>query len=76
MKIVEVFAGDYFEGDLVSQVLEEHGIKSMVQNELMSTIAPWYITAGGNQSVSIQVNSKDYDEAMALIKEIKFSNDE
>lgn len=76
MNIVEVFTGDYFEGDLVSQVLEEHGIKSIIQNELMSTIAPWYVSAGGMQPVTIMVNSKDYDEALVLIKEINFRNDE
>ena len=73
MDLVEIFTGDFFESEAVTQILEEDGIRCIVENRLMATIAPWYITPGGNHPVTIQISSNNYERAKELIAEFRKS---
>lgn len=70
-KLVEAFAGDSFQASYVKSVLDENKIESFVQNQNMGTIAPWYVSAGGLNPVSIFVLDENFDTARLLIDELK-----
>lgn len=65
--MVEVFAGEMFEVTYIKGLLEADGIIAYLQNEQMSTIAPWYITAGGAGALRLFVAADDEASAIELI---------
>lgn len=66
---VEVFNGDYLNASLIQQLLQEHEIPSFLRNELMGSIEPFAVVAGGANPVSIEVSSTNYELANSLITE-------
>lgn len=66
---VEVFEGTPIEAGSVQSLLEESGIQSFTQNELMGSIAPWQVTGGGVNAVKVVVSESDYEAAINLINE-------
>ncbi len=75
-KPVVVFEGELFEVTYVKQLLEENGIIVFLKNELMSSIAPWNLAAGGFNSLKITVSSLDYDEAVKIIESLDYNEAE
>jgi hypothetical protein len=65
----EVFNGDYWQGSLIQQLLSEHEIQSFLRNDLMGSLEPFAVVAGGANPVSIVVSSDEYELASNLIKE-------
>jgi hypothetical protein len=66
---IEVFEGTSIEAGSVQSLLEESGIQSFIQNELMGSIAPWQITGGGAGAVKVIVAESDYEAAVKLIND-------
>ncbi|WP_316817239.1 putative signal transducing protein [Pedobacter nyackensis] len=66
---VEVFNGDYMHASLIQQLLQEHEIPSFLRNELMGSLEPFAVVAGGANPVSIEVSSINYEFATSLIAE-------
>ena len=74
LKLVEVFAGELWQATMIQNILEDNQIQAFLENELMGTIAPWRVSAGGFNPVQVNISSLDYDKAMKLIEE--FNNNE
>lgn len=66
---VQVFAGDFQQAHVIKNMLEHHGIPVFIENEMMSSIAPFQVTAGGLSPVKVVVSSSDRDEAVRLIED-------
>jgi hypothetical protein len=49
--------------------LKEYGIAARLQDEMMGTIAPWYVAPGGIDAVKVIVPRSDYERAKAIIAE-------
>ncbi len=62
-KLVEVFNGSRWEAELVKGLLESAGIDANVKDGLMSSIVPYV-----SPTVSVQVNSDQYEPAMEIIR--------
>lgn len=63
-KTVEVFKGAPWQAEIVKGKLESNGILAMTKDGLMASIAP-YIVA----DVTVLVLEKDYEAAMAILRE-------
>lgn len=74
IKPVEVFAGELWQATMIQNILEDNQIQVFLENELMGTIAPWRVAAGGFNSVKVIVSSSDFEQAIKLIEE--FNNSE
>jgi hypothetical protein len=74
IKLVEVFAGELWQATMIQNVLEDNQIQVFLENELMGTIAPWRVVAGGFNPVKVIVSSSDCEQAIKLIEE--FNNSE
>ena len=68
-----IFTGNPIDGEMIDQLLNENGIETMVNNQLMGSIAPWQVTAGGFNPVEIVINKNERDKAHQLIEEFKGS---
>jgi hypothetical protein len=66
--LVVVHSGNSIETGFVKSLLEEYGIRTVLQDEMMGAIAPWYIAPGGG-AVKILIARSDYERAKAIIDE-------
>ena len=67
-KIITIYNFEYLgEAAIVRARLESEGIPCMIQNELISQIAPFYSDTFGG--VKLQVNESDVPQAMEILKE-------
>jgi hypothetical protein len=67
--LIVVHSGNSIETGFIKSLLEEYGIQTLLQDELMGTIAPWYIAPGGVGAVKILIARSDYERAKAIIDE-------
>ena len=67
--LVIVHAGHAIETGFIKSLLEEYGIQTILRDEMMGAIAPWYITPGGVGAVKILIARRDYERARAIIDE-------
>nr|WP_294896734.1 DUF2007-related protein [uncultured Pedobacter sp.] len=74
IKPIEVFAGQLWQATMIQNILEDNGIQVFLENELMGTVAPWRVVAGGFNPVKVIVSNTDYEQAVKLIEE--FNNNE
>jgi len=73
IKLVEVFAGELWQSTMIQNILEDNQIQAFLENELMGTIAPWRVVAGGFNPVKVIVSSLNYEQATKLIEEFNNS---
>lgn len=66
---VEVFAGTPWQVGMVKTLLENAGITSFVQNEIMGTYNPWWTSPGGAGALSVFVAGTDIEAAMEIVRE-------
>ncbi len=69
IKSVEVFSGALWQSTTVQNILIDNNIKAFLENELMGTVAPWRVSAGGFNPVRVIVSNLDYEAAIKLIEE-------
>lgn len=62
--LVEVFAGSPWEAELTRGLLESNGIKSVVKDGFIGSLAPYL-----SPEVTIMVNESDYEAATEVISE-------
>lgn len=63
-KSVEVFSGSSWEAEIIKGLLESNGIRSVVKDGILGTLAPYIAPA-----VSLLVTEEDYEEAQKIINE-------
>jgi hypothetical protein len=73
--LVIVHSGSAIETGFVKSLLEEHGIKTALRDEMMGVIAPWYVAPGGVGAVKILIARRDYERARAIIDEFHDTED-
>lgn len=73
IKLVEVFSGQLWQATMIQNILEDNQINVFLENELMGTVAPWRVSAGGFNPVKVIVSSADYDQAIKIIEDFNKS---
>jgi hypothetical protein len=66
-----LFNAGYLEVMNIKNLLDSFNIDSYIGNEYMSTIKPSLLSAGGFNSVSLQVNDKDFENAKKILDDYK-----
>jgi len=66
-KQIEVFAGNIIEAGMVCSLLESAGIHAYLKNEIMGTMNPWFVSAGGVGAVKVLVSSIDFEKARFVV---------
>jgi hypothetical protein len=66
---VEVFAGTAWEAAVVKSLLENAEIEVFLKDEIRGTMAPWHVSPGGTDAVTVVVSSSDYKNACQVVDE-------
>ena len=72
-KLITVYTGNLVDAEMIKNRLIEAGISASMKNQLMSSIAPWQISAGGFEPAGVMVFQEDKEKALMLIEEFKGS---
>lgn len=68
-ELVVVFRGNTIDAEIVKEILIDNGIMTHMKNQLMGSIAPWQVSAGGLDPVEVEVLEKDSEKALQLVKD-------
>lgn len=68
-ELVVVFRGNTIDAEIVKEILIDNGIMAHMKNQLMGSIAPWQVSAGGLDPVEVEVLEKDSEKALQLVKD-------
>lgn len=66
-ELIVVFKGNPMDSEVIKEILMDNGIEANLKNQLMGTIAPWQVSAGGIDPVEVEVLVKDKEKALDLI---------
>ena len=70
-KQIEVFAGNIIEAGMVCSLLESAGIHAYLKDEIMGTMNPWFVSAGGVGAVKVLVSALDFETAKLLVEDYR-----
>lgn len=70
-KQIEVFAGNIIEAGMVSSLLESADIHAYLKDEIMGTMNPWFVSAGGVGAVKVLVSALDFETAKLLVDDFR-----
>lgn len=67
--LVCIFSGSPADAEMIKEILNDNGIAANLRNKYMSSIAPFYVSAGGVSPAEVEVFAKDENEARLLVEE-------
>jgi hypothetical protein len=70
-KQIEVFAGNIIEAGMVTSLLENANIHAYLKDEIMGTMNPWFVSAGGVGAVKVLVSELDIETAKSLVADYR-----
>jgi hypothetical protein len=65
--MIPIYNGSYFEAMNVKNLLENNGITVFIANEFVSNLAPWTVTSGGLNPVTLKIHDDNYAKAEEII---------
>jgi hypothetical protein len=69
--MINIFRGTFSEVMNIRNLLEDNNIEVFTENEYMSNIQPWIITAGGFNPMILKVNNEDFETAQKIIADFE-----
>ena len=66
-EIIEIYKGNPVNAEIVKDILNDNGIIATLSNQLMGSIAPFYVSGGGIDPVGVEIFARDKEKALALI---------
>ncbi len=65
--LIEIYRGNPINSEIIKDILNDNGVIASMSNQLMGSIAPWYVSAGGMDPVGVEIFARDREKALALI---------
>ncbi len=72
---VVIFTGHAWESEMLVNILENEGIKSFINNEVIGTLFPFYSTPGMG-AVKVVVSQNDVEKAKPLVEDFEKNRSE
>jgi len=72
--LIVIYSGNPVNSEIIKDILVDQGIIASLKNQLMGTIAPWYVSSGGINPVEVEIFARDREKALALIEDFNRSN--
>jgi hypothetical protein len=73
-EIIEIYKGNTVNAEIITDILNDNGIIASMNNQLMGSIAPFYVSGGGIDPVGVEIFDRDKEKALALIEEFNKSD--
>lgn len=70
-ELISIFSGTPIEAEMVNQLLNENDIETLIKNQLMGTLAPWQVSAGGHDPVEVIIHNRDFQKAQGLVNNFR-----
>jgi len=74
--LIEIYRGNPVNSEMIKDILNDNGIIASMTNQIMGSIAPWYVSAGGVDPVGVEIFYRDKEKALALIDAFNRSSPE
>ncbi len=68
-ELIVVYAGTPIDAGFLKGLLEDAGIATFLKDEMMGSIAPWYVAPGGAGAVKVVIPKRDLDRAEPIVQE-------
>jgi hypothetical protein len=68
-ELVVVYAGTPTDAGFLKGLLEDAGITTFLKDEMMGSIAPWYVAPGGAGAVKVVILKRDLHKAEPIVQE-------
>ncbi len=66
--LIVIYRGNPINAEIIKDILNDNGIIASLKNQLMSSIAPFYVAAGGVDPVGVEIFARDKEKALVLIE--------
>jgi len=66
--LIEIYRGNPIDSEMIKDILNDNGIIASMTNQIMGSIAPFYVAAGGMDPVGVEIFARDKEKALALIE--------
>ncbi len=66
--LIEIYRGNSVNSEIIKDILNDNGIIASLKNQLMGSIAPFYVAAGGIDPVGVEIFARDREKSFALIE--------
>lgn len=67
-KLIIVYTGTPMDTAFLKSLLEADGITTFLKDEIMGTVAPFYVAPGGAGAVKVLIAKRDLDRAKPIIQ--------
>ena len=67
--LIEIYKGSPINSEIIKDILNDNEIIASMTNQIMGSIAPFYVSAGGIDPVGVEIFARDREKALALIEE-------
>lgn len=67
-ELIVVYAGTTIDAGFVKSLLEADEIRAFLKDEIMGTLAPWYVAPRGVGAVKVVIAKRDLDKAKAIVQ--------
>ena len=67
-QLIVVYAGASVDSGYLRGLLEDAGIRTYLHDEIMGTLAPWYVAPGGAGAVKVLIAKEDLDRARPVLE--------
>jgi hypothetical protein len=65
--LIEIYKGNPINSEIIKDIFNDNGIIASMNNQMMGSIAPFYVSAGGINPVGVEIFARDREKALALI---------
>ena len=70
MKLIELYCGPFFDAQMIKNLLENAGIESVLNDEIIGATPVW----SSGKGVRIMVSDVDYQAARTVVEEYETTN--
>lgn len=67
-ELVVVYTGNPMDTAFLKSLLEADGITTFLKDEIMGTVAPFYVAPGGAGAVKVIIAKRDLDRAKPIVQ--------
>jgi hypothetical protein len=65
--MINLYTDEHYKILMLHNLLKENGIVSFIENQIMSTLAPWIVNSGGYMNSTLKVNESDFEKSKKII---------
>jgi hypothetical protein len=66
--MIVIYKGDFSEALIIKNLLTNNKIYFFIENEIMSNLQPWSVSAGGFNPFTIKIKVEDFEKAKDIIE--------